>query len=474
MTAERQIEFGDFQTPLSLASEVCKVLLAEGVNPSTVIEPTCGKGSFVMASLSSFYNIDTLFANELNKEYLDELSEQLADVKGNVRLTNKDFFLVDWKETLEGTEEPVLFIGNPPWVTNSKIGSLKGKNLPPKTNFQGMKGFDALTGSSNFDISEWMLIAMANALRGKDGYIAMLVKTSVARKVLSYFWKARLELANSKIYPINSASHFGISADACLLFCSFRRGFATNFNTTVHTALDTSSSHRMIGYKDGHLVADVESYSRIPRQVMGDHLFTWRSGIKHDSGKLMELKLRNGKFINGYEEVVDIETTFVYPMLKSSDLANNRKPARWMIVTQKRVGDDTTIIKSLAPKTWDYLLRNADKLDQRKSSIYKNSIRFSIFGVGDYTFANWKVAVSGLYKGAKFQVIGPSDGKPVVFDDTCYFLSCTNKEHAETIADYLNRGGGRDFINAFTFWDAKRPITAKLLNKIYMPNLATR
>ena len=59
-----------------------------------------------------------------------------------------------------------------------------GTNLPDKTNFLSHNGLDAITGKSNFDVSEWMLIRVIEWLRGHNGYIAMLCKTSVARKIL--------------------------------------------------------------------------------------------------------------------------------------------------------------------------------------------------------------------------------------------------------------------------------------------------
>ena len=36
-------------------------------------------------------------------------------------------------------------------------------------------------------------------------------------------------------------------------------------------------------------------------------------------------------------------------------------------------------------------------LDNRKSSIYNKRPRFSIFGIGDYSFSKWKVAISKAF-----------------------------------------------------------------------------
>ena len=85
---------------------------------------------------------------------------------------------------------PILVLGNPPWATSSGLGASGGRNLPQKTNFQNRRGLDALTGKSNFDVAESMLLTLLEAGRRsqKAVTLAMLVKTSVARRVLSHLW----------------------------------------------------------------------------------------------------------------------------------------------------------------------------------------------------------------------------------------------------------------------------------------------
>ncbi|MBN1901733.1 hypothetical protein JW926_10460, partial [Candidatus Sumerlaeota bacterium] len=105
-------------------------------------------------------------------------------------------------------------------------------------------------------------------------------------------------------------------------------------------------------------------------------------------------------------------------------------PNHHVLITQRKPSDDTSQIQIIAPKTWDYLKAHSDILDKRKSIIYQNRPRFSIFGVGDYTFTPWKVAISGLYKNCRFCVVGNSQGKPIVLDDTCYFIPCDSEQES--------------------------------------------
>ena len=48
------IEFGDFQTPNELANKIVIHLKQLGISPTTIIEPTCGIGSFILASLKTY------------------------------------------------------------------------------------------------------------------------------------------------------------------------------------------------------------------------------------------------------------------------------------------------------------------------------------------------------------------------------------------------------------------------------------
>jgi hypothetical protein len=143
-----------------------------------------------------------------------------------------------------------------------------------------------------------------------------------------------------------------------------------------------------------------------------------------------------------------------------------------MLVTQSSVGEDTRIIESKARKTYRYLIDHAKFLDARGSSIYRNRPRFSVFGVGDYTFSQWKIAISGFYKRLAFSIIGPFKNKPVVLDDTVYFIPCKTREEAEFILSLLNSEIAKEFFSAFIFWDTKRPITVEVLQKLDLLALA--
>ncbi len=464
-------EYGDFQTPLDLARTVCGLIARRHVKPASIIEPTCGVGTFVQAAAEAFPKAKRVLGIEINAAYVEQAKALVAGLK-NVKIRQGDFFTTDCGRLLSEGHEPILVVGNPPWVTNAALGCLGSVNLPEKSNFQGRTGFDAITGKANFDISEWMLIKLLEALNGRQATLAMLCKTAVARKALFHVWKEGISLARSAIYPIDATQAFGAAVDACLLVCDLTKG-GCNSDCEVFWDLTNADKAGTIGYRDGIVVANVESYARL-KHLRGNSPYQWRSGVKHDCSKVMELWVEGKTFRNGLGDVLQLEMDYLYPMLKTSEIANGStgNPTRWMLVTQKFTGDDTATIEAKAPRTWSYLLHHAKALDGRRSSIYRKRCRFSVFGVGDYAFASWKVAISGFYKKLAFAVIGPYGGKPIVLDDASYFLPCENEKQARLIHSLLSSDVAKDFYSAFIFWDSKRPITVDVLRQLDLAALA--
>jgi hypothetical protein len=177
---------------------------------------------------------------------------------------------------------------------------------------------------------------------------------------------------------------------------------------------------------------------------------------------------------NGAGELVQLEHDDVFPLLKSSSVANGRVDVceRWILMTQRHAGDDTSRLKVTSPLAWEYLNKHASLLDKRASSIYRNQHPYAMFGVGPYTFAPWKIAISGLYKRLTFQLVPPQDGKPKILDDTCYFIPFEREELARLTLDLLNSVAAREYFESLIFWDAKRPITADILRSLDIERVA--
>jgi len=467
-------EYGDFQTNADLANKVTLHLASKGISPEIVIEPTCGKGNFIIASLRTFKSIRKIFGVEIYKPYVWETKFSIMDYflsnpndnKPQISIAHCNVFDFDFKDIAKkNLTNNVLVIGNPPWVTNSKLGSLNSTNLPKKTNFKNHSGLDAMTGKGNFDIAEYITLTMIETFQCMKGYLLLLVKNSVIKNIVFDQNKNRYKISSIEKHCIDSKKEFNVSVEAALFCCELNS--LPTFDCTEFNFYNNLSSQHKFGWLSDKFVSNIETYIHT-KEIDGECPFTWRQGLKHDCSSVMELDKVNGNYINGLNEEVKLEDGLVYGILKSSDLKNTviNQTRKFTIVTQKKVGQETKYIKTEYPETYHYLMQHQTRFDARKSSIYNNKPLFSIFGIGDYSFKPYKVAISGLYKTFHFTLILPQDNKPVMLDDTCYLIGFDKIEFAVYSLILLNSEKTVQFLQSVTFPDAKRTFTKDVLMRI--------
>ncbi len=474
-------EYGDFQTNIDLANKAVLYLVSKHISPQILIEPTCGKGNFLLASLQYFSGIEYIFGVEIYKPYIWEAKfniiqfflENNSKNKPTILISHSNVFDFDFKSiTKLHAEKEILVIGNPPWVTNAKLSVLNSNNLPAKVNFKNHSGLDAMTGKGNFDIAEYITLMMLETFQKMKGNILFLVKNSVIKNIVFDQQKNKYALSAIEKLGIDSKKEFNVSVEASL--------FYGKLNTTpAYTCKEINfyDKDKTIQTKYGWLgekfVSNVDTYI-YTQEIDGKCPFEWRQGLKHDCSAIMELEKVNGHYVNGLGENIYLEEGLVYGILKSSDLKNTVivQTRKYTIVTQKKVGEKTDYIQSEYPQTYQYLAKHKLTFEARKSIIYQNKPPFSIFGIGDYSFKPYKVAISGLYKTCYFTLILPQNDKTVMLDDTCYLLGFDRLEFAVYTLILLNLEKTTKFLQSITFSDAKRTFTKDILMRIDIAALA--
>jgi len=461
-------DLGDFQTPRHLTDAICKKLSIEGLKPDVLIEPTCGIGNFIVSALKYFPSLKYIYCVEIQPKYKERFYRNVYGLTRNVKIefhcdnifTHK--FSDDFLDFLKKNNPYVLIIGNPPWATNAEISRLGGNNVPRKINIKRFRGIDALTGKSNFDIAEYIIIHVIKQFCEFKGTIAMLCKTTVARNIIKSAPILNLKIRNARFFILNAKKEFDVNAQAGLFIADF--GHEREITCKTSSFYNSSKDIRRFGWVGSKFVSDIEKYKKYSF-LDGISPIEWRQGVKHDASKILVLKKVGNKLINGLGEYVEIEEEFLYPFVKGSKLRmpEVKKTAYMLIVTQRKPSDDTLILRKY-PKLWKYLTTHAEYLDKRKSRIYRK--RFSIFGIGDYAFKPYKVAISGFYKEPNFSLIHPIDGKPAMLDDTSYYLSFDSLKEAIAVWKALNSDIVKNFLSSIAFLDSKRPYTKELLSRI--------
>ncbi len=469
-------EFGDFQTPLDLVRSVLRAVYRGGGTWTRALEPTCGVGNFItgLRSLTSppleIQGIEVQARHALRTVVEAEKSSEPTAI----RIKQADIFKLNLAELAWAQTGPLLVVGNPPWVTNAELGGLNSENLPTKSNFKARTGFGAKTGESNFDIAEFIWIKLIKELAWSRPTIALLCKTAVARNVLAYAERAALPISSAEIYLVDAKKWFDAAVDACLFRVDVGFG-ETNYGASLYADLEAETPQSVLAMANGSIVSNYAVYEEY-NFLEGESPVVWRQGIKHDAAPIMELTVENGNLRNRLGEAVSVESEHVYPLLKSSDLNSddNPEPRFRVLVTQKELGAGTMDLVRQAPHLWRYLSSHEVVFLARKSSIYEGRAPFSMFGIGDYSFTDYKVAISGMYKTIRFRVVGPHEGKPVLVDDTCYLAPCSSAEQACILAALLNDPGCLSFLNSLIFLDSKRPITKKVLQRLDLAALLSR
>jgi len=224
-------EYGDFQTPSILTDSICSYLNNKGIVPDIVIEPTFGKGSFLVSALEYFPKFKKIYGVEICESYYWQTKFTILELflknpdlhKPKIFLYLDDVFKFDFRLIERSIEKHnVLVLGNPPWVTNSELGSLNSKNLPKKSNIKSLNGLDAITGKGNFDIGEYIILMMLNSFSKYNGHMAMLAKNSVIKNLIYDLPRTNYQVDDMIALEIDTKKFFDASVKASLFECSFK------------------------------------------------------------------------------------------------------------------------------------------------------------------------------------------------------------------------------------------------------------
>lgn len=136
-----------------------------------------------------------------------------------------------------------------------------------------------------------------------------------------------------------------------------------------------------------------------------------------------------------------IEPDYVYPLLRGRDVKRwNATPSCHIIMVHdpvKRIGIPESEMKINSPKTYAYLLKYKDVLLKRASSsvraLMEKGAFYSMFAVGKYTMAEWKVVWRYIAVGMISSVT-----RNIMPDCKLMLVACKNKEEAYYLSACLN------------------------------------
>ncbi len=511
---------GDYQTPASLAQQVCSYLYeVRKLRPQAVLEPTCGLGAFLTAS--KIFAAREYVGIELNPAYCQHCRDHIAG--DNLTIVNADILTTATRPLIH--EQPLLIVGNPPWVNQATLSALEAAPAPTRAAKEfALSGLAALTGESNFDIATAITLQLIAEYQGTNTTVALLCKSTVAIKVFQELKRRGIGFTCCDLLRIDAAKAFGVDVSAVLLVvelttensvatpdicriydlqqplevmecCGYLKGrfyrqLPLELATTTGNSSNTATTTTTAAYTATTATPASDQRAPAPQRPLSTNLapltaldgqcqLPWRQGIKHDCAAIMELQPKelslstavssdqSLQLTNGLGEHVVVEPEWVFPLVKSSHLKAPLMTSwrKYVLVPQRKLHEDTAHLEHDAPLLWAYLHNHAEYFARRKSRIYRDRPAFTLFGLGDYSFAPYKVAVSGFAQQPLFcQLDGTT--RPVMTDDTCYFLSFTQYEVAYVTMLLLNSPKVQAFYGSIALKEAKRPLCKKVLARL--------
>jgi methylase of polypeptide subunit release factors len=157
---------------------------------------------------------------------------------------------------------------------------------------------------------------------------------------------------------------------------------------------------------------------------------------------------------------VELEPDLMYPLLRGRDIQRWQATPTYSLLLTHREGERLKAIpekemQTLYPKTWAYLKRFEKPLrersgfkryftrkDRKTGKVIETGPFYSLFNVGDYTFAPWKVAwtrvgndiPAGCFNS---QVVG-NEVKPIIPFETATMVAFENEKESFYFCGYVN------------------------------------
>jgi len=152
---------------------------------------------------------------------------------------------------------------------------------------------------------------------------------------------------------------------------------------------------------------------------------------------------------------VELEPDLLYPLLRGRDVRRwQAVPSLYILMMQNpktRRGIDEATVQRNWPKTWAYLKRFEQPLRQRSGfkryftrkdrhgQVVETGPFYSMFGIGDYTFAPYKVVWRGeVATSLVAAVVSKSKSKIIVPDQTAYMVAFSNEDAAHFLCAVMN------------------------------------
>ncbi|WP_128477131.1 N-6 DNA methylase [Halorussus pelagicus] len=492
VSRDLRLALGEYHTPRGVAELAVDALGVEEFADATFLDPGCGSGVFPsvcierkIAALEDTHSPDEIVANvtssvfgiDLNPvavtstklNYLLSLlpvldAAETERVELPVFLTDAVGLTRDDRISFRGEEfDPAAdyLVGNPPWIPWSRLSeTVKAgwRERGDELDLLPHDGTASRLGHANDDISlpfVWVCIdRYLDAGGGASFVLKRAVSKGPAGKLLRTLSVDERPLALEAVHDFNRLRPFGEQVGANAAVYALRADADHEFpvETVSWTASERddpadfatrASMRRTLDREETALVpvdADEEASAWVradaEHAALGECAHEIRHGVKDDAQAVFSVER---------EELADLEDEFVYPYVKSRHVVKYGLFGHELrlVPLRKANEDNEKELRERYPKTYDYLETHRDALESRSSSWLDKGPFYNVFGLGEYTWSEYKVAWCRLGFKPHFAVVSTVEDadlgqKQVVPGDHFMFISADGEREAHFLCALLN------------------------------------
>ncbi len=499
-----RLALGEYDTPRGLAELAVGTLDVDDPISETFLDPGCGVGTFltvciarkrgamngtrrarestessrsaaaiVDAITATVYGIDVnpVAVRGARLAYLAALGSLLDDdavTEVTVPVVHAD--ALGLRDTDEADESAANdgpptctvdhLVGNPPWITWSglpdRTKAAWRRTHVGRLDLQAYHGRESLLGYGNDDVSVPFVWTCLDRYLAPGGDAAVVLKRNLLTGPAGRLFRrgqvgdrpVSMETVHDfgSLHPFGDevnagAAVYGLRADATTTFpveaTAWTRGEETPRFESAAT-IRASLCRERAGVRPVEpddpaspwIAGDVES------RALGECHHRIRHGVKDDAKTVFSLDR---------DRLVDLEPDHVYPYLRSRHVVKYGLFGHdlQLVPLSKVDADNETELRRETPRTYGYLDENRETLEGRSSSWFDSGPFYNLFGLGEYTWADYKVVWCRLGFKPHFAVVSTVDDpdlgeKPVVPGDHCMFLATDDEHEAHFLCALLN------------------------------------
>jgi methylase of polypeptide subunit release factors len=419
---------------------------------ASVCDPTAGQGVFALALLDIAKKAGVQVTPEaLNRVHLIELNpnnlialQQQVHEEFQVKIPN--IFVQDIITTRHLHQYDIL-VGNPPWAT---FANLPNKDqLKPYFVAEGLvhNNKDMLLGSSRIDIAALVLQATLGKLLKPKGRGFFFIPLSLFFGSMAHEGFRQFQ-ANHRLFSIEEVHEFN----------------QTKVFSKVHTCYGCASFYmdRPQKFPVTYFRENQNAWIKLEAKPLDSASSQWLVSDNKEPVKMQVVPLNNcqkprqGANTCGANSVFifdqqpqELPKEFLYPLVSKDSWTNSegRVPKKWILLPYDKNTGKPLTWEDLEnePHLRDYLLKNKDKLAQRKGTMIRASIAkgvwWSLLGVGLYSFTPFKVLWQA-YGQRTFNptIFEPYDSQPWQGNQALHaYVPCESQENAVQVLNGLQQ-----------------------------------